>query len=89
MAVTISNVVSKGKITIGTWTHTAGTANETFTVLGKVYACIIATSDASNEYDVGIKYSESMDTTTGVNTVTIQYQGDVTEGRLFVFSSMG
>lgn len=87
MAVTVNYKSVAVKMVHGTWTHTSGAANESLTVMGYVYSGVVSNCDADGTVDTAIGYTVSRSTTTGISTITIDNQADVTDGRFIFFVS--
>lgn len=87
MSVTMLTPNSGGQLRFFTWTHTDGEAEETFTVYGPVLG-VFAWDDADNSTPVVVKCVSSLNTTTGINTITIQSTSKTTTGKGFVITSM-
>lgn len=88
MAVTVQGrKVGNIVMVFGTWTHTKGTAEESLAVAGRVLGAIISHLDTDVAHDILNAWSVSQDTTTGVTTITIHTQADVTDGRFIIFTS--
>ena len=86
MAVTPNYKSAAIRTLTGTWTHAADDANETVTVAGYVYDAKFSMCDATGLQTL-IGYSVSRSTTTGISTITIHCDGDVTDGRYMVLVS--
>lgn len=87
MAVTMMTPNSQGQIRFFTWTHTEGESAESFTVLGPVLGSL-AWIDETYGQPVIVKCTTSLNTSTAVNTITIQCTGTVTSGKGFIVSAM-
>lgn len=85
MATTVLLPGTNGKITVGTWTHTAGAAAETIAVGGIVFGALISSVAASGAYNADLQYSVAV--SGNVSTITFYPQNDVTDGRFIVFHS--
>lgn len=68
----------------GTWTHEIGAAAPTVTVGGRVLAAFFQDCDADQMKAVSIPYSLSMDTSTGITTITWYPSAAVTTGRFVI-----
>lgn len=72
---------------VATFTHTEGTAEETFTIGGYIVAALVQQVLSSGEL-VSVpetSVSISRDTTTGISTVTINKTSTVADGRILVW----
>jgi len=90
MAITLPHPVHLGggeTIYRGTYTHTAGAANETF-VLGsaRVSAVLISNMDSGSKLQL-VDFEESISGNT--NTVTVNAVNAVSDGRILVFAYAG
>jgi hypothetical protein len=83
MATTVLRQSGTGRATFGTWTHTAGAAEETVQVGGYVYDARFINIDSSGEYDANIRYTVSL--SGSVSTITIHSQASVTTGRFVIW----
>ena len=79
----IGNVV----IVHGTWTHTKGAVEETIEVAGLVLGAVISHNDTGVAHDILNAWSVSRNTTTGISTITVHNQADVTDGRFIIFTT--
>ena len=87
MSVTPNYKSAAVRVIHGTWTHAEGADEETLTVAGYVYSAKFSDCDSSESHDVGIPYSLSRSTTTGITTITVHAQAAVTDGRFILWSS--
>lgn len=87
MAITLPHAVPKGDGWMeyaGTYSHTVGSANETFTLgSARVFDVRVSNQDSGGNLEPA-KFTESVSGNT--NTVTVHRQGGVTSGRIVVLA---
>lgn len=72
-------------VVFGEWSHVLGAAQETLQVGGRVMGALFQHLDDDEPHEVEVPYTVSQDTVTGVSTITIHCNAQVTTGRFMVF----